>query len=95
MSGFGQWVNEVVGHEGKLSDGVRVIHRDDSNYFEVANDICNTVKAYTNASSKERTAYRNNAASLANKAQWKHFIKCYYDAYDFALRTAIGTSTNE
>ena len=95
LSGFGQWVNEVVGHEGKLSDGVRVIHRDDSNYFEVANDICNTVKAYTNASSKERTAYRNNAASLANKAQWKHFIKCYYDAYDFALRIAIGTSTNE
>ena len=34
---------------------------------------------------KERTAARNNAARLADKAQWKNFIKYYYQAYDFAL----------
>ena len=33
----------------------------------------------------ERTAARNNAARLADKAQWKNFIKYYYQAYDFAL----------
>ena len=90
LSGFGQWVNEVLAHEGQLNDGVRVIHRDDSNYFEVANDICNTVKALLNAPSKERTACRNRAAALADKAQWKHFITYYYEAYDFALRSALG-----
>ena len=28
------------------------------------------------------------AASLADKAQWKHFIKHYYEAYAFALKKA-------
>lgn len=90
LSGFGQWVNEVLGHEGQLADGVRVIHRDDSNYFEVAKDICETIKTLLNAHSKERTSYRKQANALADKAQWKYFIKYYYEAYDFALRTALG-----
>lgn len=90
LSGFGQWVDEVLGHEGQLTDGVRVIHRDDSNYFEVAHEICDTVKSLLFAHTKERNACRKNAAELADKAQWKHFIKYYYEAYDFALRTALG-----
>lgn len=86
LSGFGQWVDEVLGHQGTLEDGVRVIHRDDSNYMQVAQDMCETVKALLNAPAKMRTACRNHVVSLANKAQWKHFIKYYYEAYDFALQ---------
>jgi hypothetical protein len=31
---------------------------------------------------------RKNAADIAEKALWKHFIKYYYEAYDIALRNA-------
>lgn len=88
LSGFGQWVNEVLGHEGTLKDGVRVIHRSDENFFEVAASICDTIKGILNMNDKERTSVRNNAKKLADKAQWKHFIKYYYQAYDFALKAA-------
>ena len=37
-------------------------------------------------SSVEQT--RKNAAKVAEKALWKHFIKYYYEAYDIALRNA-------
>ena len=85
LSGFGQWVDGVFGHEGTLEDGVRVIHRDDSNYMQVAQEMCQTVKDLLNTPSKQRTAIRNHAVSIANKAQWKHFIKYYFEAYNFAL----------
>lgn len=85
LSGFGQWVDGVLGYEGTLEDGVRVIHRDDSNYMQVAQEMCQTVKDLLNAPSKQRTAIRNHAVSIANKAQWKHFIKYYFEAYNFAL----------
>ena len=31
------------------------------------------------------TTVRRNAANVAEKALWKHFIKYYYEAYDKAL----------
>ena len=85
LSGFGQWVNDEIGHEGKIEDGVRVIHRDDNNYFEVAADICQCIHSMLNMHSKQIATCRKNAVLIADKAQWKHFIKYYYDAYDFAL----------
>lgn len=86
LSGFGQWVDETIGHEGTLSDGVCVLHRDDSNFFEVASAICKTVREMADLAPRKRTAVRNAATRLADKAQWSHFIKYYYEAYDFALR---------
>lgn len=88
LSGFGQWVNEVLGHEGELKDGVRVIHRDDSNYFEVAQSICNTVTEMLQTPARQRTAVRKKAAALADKALWQNFIAYYYKAYDYALTQA-------
>ena len=85
LSGFGQWVNEVLGREGELADGVKVIHRTDGNFFEVSAEMCATIRTMLDMTAKERTAARNNAARLADKAQWKNFIKYYYEAYDFAL----------
>ena len=92
LSGFGQWVDEVLGHSGTLTDGVSVIHRDDNNYFEAAREICLAMEYMIGATAKEREANRKKAAKLAEKAQWQHFIKHYYEAYDFALRKAGGKS---
>lgn len=85
LSGFGQWVDNVLGHSGELKDSVCVIHRTDGNFYEVAQKMCAVVHEMLLLTTKERTEVRNKAAKLANKAQWKHFIKFYYQAYDFAL----------
>lgn len=85
LSGFGEWVDNVLGHSGELKDGVCVIHRTDGNFYEVAQKMCAVVHEMLLLTTKERTEVRNKAAKLANKAQWKHFIKFYYQAYDFAL----------
>lgn len=91
LSGFGQWVDNVLGHSGELKDGVCVIHRTDGNFYEVAQKMCAVVHEMLLLTTKERTEVRNKAAKLANKAQWKHFIKFYYQAYDFALN-AVGNA---
>lgn len=90
LSGFGQWVNEVLGHNGEIEDGVRVIHRTDTNYFESARRVCEAIQQMLATPTKERTAYGKEAAKLAQKALWKNFIRHYFDAYTFALKR-IGT----
>ena len=85
LSGFGQWVNEVLGHEGTIEDGVQVIHRTDTNYFEAAAEVCATIRRLLQTPAKERAAMGKGAEALAKKALWKNFIKYYYEAYAFAL----------
>ena len=46
LAGFGLWANTVLGHDGTIEDGVQVIHRTDTNYNEVADDICHTISRY-------------------------------------------------
>ena len=85
LSGFGQWVNEVLGRDGKIADGVEVLHRDDRNYHACAAAICDVVEQYLAASPAEIETMRKNAAKFAQKAQWKNFVKYYYEAYAFAM----------
>lgn len=85
LAGFGLWANSLKGGESKLADGVRTIHRTDYNYDEVADNIRETILEFSNMDDKEVKSARKNAAAVAEKALWKHFIKYYYDAYDFAL----------
>ena len=88
LAGFGLWVNSLEKHEGRLQGGVRVIHRTDYNYSEVADAIKDTVTEFSALSEKEISKIRENAAAIAEKALWKHFIQYYYEAYDVALRKA-------
>ena len=88
LAGFGLWANTVFGHEGQITDGVKVIHRTDYNYSEVADNIKDTVAAFSTMTKKEVDACRKNAGDLSKKALWSEFIKYYYEAYDIALRKA-------
>lgn len=88
LAGFGLWVNSVLGHEGKLADGVEVICRNDSNYFDAAEVITKTICIFAKLSEKEVLECRKKVAKLAEKALWKHFIKNYYKAYAVALEAA-------
>ena len=88
LAGFGLWANTVFGHEGQISDGVKVIHRTDYNYSEVADIIKDTVADFSNMTKKQVDACRKNAGDLSKKALWSEFITYYYEAYDIALTKA-------
>ncbi len=89
LAGFGLWANKVFGHEGQIEDGVRVIHRTDYNYSEVADHIKDTVSHYSAMTPKQVEDCRKKADQLSKKALWDVFIKYYYEAYDIALRKAL------
>jgi len=88
LSGFGLWVNKELGHTGEIEDGVKVIHRTDYNYSEVADNIKDTVAAFSAFSPEEVKKSRINAERLSRKALWSNFIKYYEEAYDIALKKA-------
>ena len=88
LAGFGLWANTVFGKDGEIEDGVKVIHRTDYNYSEVADNIKDTVADFSNMTKKQIETCRKNADALSKKALWSEFIKYYYEAYDIALRKA-------
>jgi glycosyltransferase involved in cell wall biosynthesis len=88
LSGFALWANSELGHNGGLKDGVKVIHRDDYNYDEVAREIEDAIVEFACMAETEVTKTRNNAFKLSKKALWQRFIAYYYTAYDCALRKA-------
>jgi len=88
LAGFGLWANSVFGKDGQITDGVKVIHRTDYNYSEVADIIKDTVAEFSAMTRKEVDACRKNADALSKKALWSEFIKYYYEAYDIALSKA-------
>ena len=88
LAGFGQWVNSEVGHAAEIKDGVKVIHRTDYNYSEVADAIKDTVAEFSAMTKKQVADARSAAEKLSKKALWSEFIKYYHEAYDIALRKA-------
>ena len=90
LAGFGLWANSVLGRRAELLDGVEVVCRNDSNYFDAAEDITKNICTFAKLSEKEVSECRKKVAKIAEKALWKHFIKNYLEAYDFALNAAAG-----
>ena len=88
LAGFGLWANKVFGHYGELKDGVKVIHRTDYNYSEVADAIKDAVADFSAMTQKQVDDCRKKAEALSKKALWSHFIEYYHEAYDIALAKA-------
>ena len=88
LAGFGLWANKEFGRYGEIEDGVKVIHRTDYNYSEVADAIKDTVAYFSGMTQKQVDECRKHADALSKKALWSEFIKYYYEAYDIALRKA-------
>ena len=88
LAGFGLWANSVFGKYGEIEDGVKVIHRTDYNYSEVADIIKDTVAQFSGFTQKQVDEACKNASDLSKKALWSKFIKYYEEAYDIALRKA-------
>lgn len=85
LAGFGLWVNSELGRYGELVDGVKVVHRTDSNYDEVADAIKDAILEYSQFGAAEIKKARSNADRFSKKALWGNFIKHYEQAYDVAL----------
>lgn len=88
LSGFGLWINQLLGKDGELTDGVQVVRRTDYNSSEVADAIKDAVTAYAAFTPQEAEKIRHKAADISEHALWKHFIRYYYQAYDIALHKA-------
>lgn len=88
LSGFGLWANSQKGTYSELIDGVKVIHRTDYNYSEVADNIKDTVAEFSNYTETQVRKARANADALSKKALWTEFIKYYFEAYAIALEKA-------
>ena len=88
LAGFGLWANQVLGHDGEITDGVKVVRRTDTNYNEVADEICHTVASFAAMTAREASKARTAAERLSKKALWSRFIKYYEEAYSFALAKA-------
>ena len=94
LAGFGLWANKEFGRYGEIEDGVKVIHRTDYNYSEVADAIKDTVAKFSGMTKKQVDECRRHADDLSKKALWSEFIKYYYKAYDIALRKAEERTIN-
>lgn len=88
LAGFGLWANSVKGGYSELTDGVKVIHRTDYNYSEVADAIKDAVCEFSNMTDAQVKKCRAAADKLSKKALWSEFITYYEEAYDIALRKA-------
>jgi glycogen synthase len=82
LAGFGAWCKtEVTGND--ITEGVAVVHRNDNNYFEVVSEINKQIIKLMDA---DMDAVREKCLSLAEKAEWKHFIKYYDKAFEIAFK---------
>jgi glycosyltransferase involved in cell wall biosynthesis len=87
LAGFGLWMRKM-GDEKGMNDGAEVITRDDYNFIEVSEDICNRVFEMTTKSNEQEKILHQAALDRADMADWKHFFKYYQDAYRIALAEA-------
>lgn len=84
LTGFGKWVLGKDKTKG-IDNGVAVVHRNDSNYWEAAEEIQNQLLEFTQKDEKEVKKTRMSAHRIAQKALWKNFIIHYKEAYHAAL----------
>ncbi len=87
LAGFGLWMRKM-GDEKGMDDGAEVITRDDYNFIEVSEDICNRVFEMTTKSAEQERLLRKAALDRAALADWAHFFKYYEEAYSIALNKA-------
>lgn len=88
LSGFGMWCKSI-GKGSDVSEGVAVIPRGDSNYEEVVNRIADQVIGLCEIPAAEVKVIRQEARKIANRAEWKNFIKFYNQGYDMALNKVL------
>ncbi len=88
LSGFGAWALKMESVSG-IDDGVEVIERNEDNYDEVSEKIAEALINLSGKNKKEIDKTRSAALTLADLADWEHFIIHYEEAYCKALHNSI------
>ncbi len=84
LAGFGKWVLGKNRTKG-IDNGVAVVERTDSNYWEATEQVQNLLLEFTLKNEIEVKATRKAAHKIAQEALWKNFINHYKEAYHVAL----------
>lgn len=87
LSGFGAWALKS-GYNKGIEIGVEVIERDEDNYDEVAQKISKALAVLSQKSDTEIKQIKKKALSIADGADWTHFIQYYERAYNVALNNS-------
>lgn len=85
LSGFGQWVAGQENAMPSIENGVEVVTRTDSNWFDMIQRLSDALYRFSNLSEADVKKARKAAAATAEKAEWKHFFPYYEQAYKIAL----------
>ena len=81
LTGFGLWVSE---EPTTIENGVAVLYRNDQNRQDVVENIKSEIKKFALKDEKEVSEIRAKAKAIADKGQWKDFVKYYEQAFAFA-----------
>ena len=88
LAGFGLWVESLKDFHNTIEEGVKVVHRTDYNYWDVAESIAETIKHFASLDANMVKTARANASKISKKALWSKFIAYYDEAYHIALEKA-------
>jgi glycosyltransferase involved in cell wall biosynthesis len=83
LAGFGLWAQEKEDRNG--AQGVEIVERTDTNYFEAAEAIKDAIVRCSEADAEQVREKREAAYRLSKEADWAHFIRYYSEAYAIAL----------
>lgn len=83
-AGFGQWALDNFSN-GLDNCGVEVVERNDADYARTCGKIASAALAYEAEDVTSRLQARNMAFLTSAKADWKHFIADYDEAFRIAL----------
>ncbi|MGM0377424.1 MAG: alpha-glucan family phosphorylase, partial [Bacteroidota bacterium] len=83
LSGFGLWASQ---HSKGIDEGVEVVPRNDTNYWQVVENISGLVESVSGKSSRELENIREKALHIASYLEWETLIRNYYKSYDIALK---------
>ncbi len=87
LAGFGMWAQKE-GSGDNITQGVTVINRTDTNYFEVAGAIKEEILLLSRKNKRELAQIRKQCFELASHAEWSQFISFYQTAFSIALVNA-------
>jgi glycosyltransferase involved in cell wall biosynthesis len=85
LAGFGLWAKEEGVKGDDRMQEVKVLERTDTNYFDTAEAIKDSIISYSGLSPEQVRSIHKAAQSLSHKAAWSRFIEYYLKAYTIAF----------
>ncbi len=82
LAGFGQWMHTFT---SGILDGLAVLNRTEDNYWEVVEQLKQTILTLGNAPLSTRKTAAGNAQTLAKKTVWENFKTHYFAAFNKAV----------